>query len=210
MQTQTLTCVIVDDEVMNTDLLTDYLSQIPYLNLKMVFQSPTEALAYLLRNPTDLLITDIVMPNLSGVELYACIAGQAHTQVIFVSGYVDKMYEALNCSATDYLTKPVGFTRFEQAMAKALVFAQFEMRKYGDIPVEILEEVSKNLSTLTATENKIWNLICEGKTSKQIAEILFIEQGTVDTHRNKIRKKLRIDKQYKLDVIAFYWIEKTK
>ncbi len=210
MQIQTLTCVIVDDEVMNTDILTDYVSQIPYLNQKKVFQSPTEALAYLLKNPIDLLITDIMMPQLSGVELYECISVQVHTQVIFVSGYVNKMYEALQCSAADYLTKPVGFTRFEQATAKALIFAQFEMRKYGDIPVEILDEVSKNLSTLTATEHKIWDLICEGKTSKQIAEILFIEQGTVDIHRNKIRKKLNIDKQYKLDVIDFYWTEKAK
>lgn len=210
MQNQILTCVIVDDEVINTNVFTDYVLQIPYLNLKMVFQSSTEALAYLLRNPADLLITDIMMPHLSGVELYECIAAQAHTQVIFVSGYINKMYEALNCSATDYLAKPVEFTRFEQATAKALIFAQFEMRKYGDIPVEILEEVSKNLRTLSATENRIWNLICEGKTSKKIAEILFIEQGTVDTHRNKIRKKFNIDKQYKLDVIAFYWIEKTK
>jgi DNA-binding NarL/FixJ family response regulator len=210
MQSQTLTCVIVDDEVINTDILTDYVSQISYLNLKMVFQNPIEALTYLLKNPTDLLITDVKMPQLSGVELYECISAEVHTQVIFVSGYVDKIYEALKCSATDYLMKPVEFTRFEQAMAKALIFAQFKMRKYGDIPVEILEEVSKNLNTLTPTENKVWDLICEGKTSKQIAESLFIEQGTVDTHRNKIRKKLNIDKQYKLDVIAFYLIEKIK
>lgn len=66
MQAQTLTCVIVDNEVINTDVLSDYVSQILYLNLKMVFQNPTEALAYLIENPTDLLITDVNMPPTQG------------------------------------------------------------------------------------------------------------------------------------------------
>lgn len=210
MQTQILTCVIVDDEIESTEVLADYASQIPYLNLKMVFQSPTEALAYLLKNPIDLLITDIMMPRLTGIQLYECIITQVHTQVIFVSGFADEMSEALRYSATDYLMKPVEFTRFEQATSKALVFAQFELRKYGNVPVEVLDEVSKNLSKLSAAENRVWDLICYGKTSKEIAEILFIDQGTVDIHRNRIRKKLNIEKQYKLDVVAFYLTKNTK
>lgn len=56
MQTQILTCVIVDDEIGSTDILSHYVSQIPYLNLKKIFLNPTEALGYLLKTPTDLLI----------------------------------------------------------------------------------------------------------------------------------------------------------
>ena len=51
MQNQILTCIIVDVEIGNTHILSNYVSQIPYLNLKMVFQEPTEALAYLLKTP---------------------------------------------------------------------------------------------------------------------------------------------------------------
>lgn len=86
MQAQTLTCVIVDDEVIHTDVLSDYVSQILYLNLKMVFQNPTEALAYLVENPNDLLIADVNMPQLTSVGLYKGIITHTDTQVIFITG----------------------------------------------------------------------------------------------------------------------------
>ena len=92
---KTLTCVIVDDEIDNTNILSHYVSQISYLTLEKVFQNPVEALAYLLKNPTDLLITDIVMPQLSGIQLYECMVTEVNTKVIFISGYAEELIEYL-------------------------------------------------------------------------------------------------------------------
>ena len=115
MQNQILTCVIVDDEIGNTVVLSKYVSQIPYLNLKMVFQKPTEALAYLLENPTDLLITDIVMPQLSGIQLYECMVTEVNTKVIFISGYAEELVESLKYSVVDYLQKHPEFADLTSA-----------------------------------------------------------------------------------------------
>ena len=65
-----ITCVLVDDEQSNLDVLVTYVNQIPYLVLKATYVKPLEALAYLFKTPIDLLITDINMPRLSGIDLY--------------------------------------------------------------------------------------------------------------------------------------------
>jgi YesN/AraC family two-component response regulator len=86
---KTLSCVLVDDEQANLEILTTYVSQIPYLVLNATFDKLFEALAYLLKTPTHLLITDIGVPRLSGIDLYEGICNSVSTQVIFVSGYIE-------------------------------------------------------------------------------------------------------------------------
>lgn len=210
MQTQILTCVIVDDEIGSTDVLSHYVSQIPYLNLKMVFQNPTEALAYLLKNPTDLLITDIMMPRLTGIQLYECIVTQVHTQVIFISGFEREMYKALQYSVVDYLQKPVSEIRFEQATQKALNTVNFKTKNYGEIPEEVLENAFIDYSLLSVAEKKVLGLIGERKTSNEIATELFIALKTVETHRFNIRKKLNLFPQNDLVEIAIFLMERIK
>ena len=208
MQNQILTCVIVDDEIGNTVVLSHYVSQIPYLNLKMVFQKPTEALAYLLKNPTDLLITDIVMPELSGIGLYECLITEVNTQVIFVSGYVDKLVESLKYSVVDYLQKPVGQKRFEEATQKALKTLPIVQVSHSDIPKEVLDKAVEGYSTLSPAQHRVFEHIADGKTTKQIADIICNAEGTISLHRHSIREKLHIPSTIELKDIAVYLIKK--
>ena len=205
-----LTCVIVDDEIYNIDILSHYVSQISYLTLEKVFQNPTEALAYLLKNPTDLLITDITMPVLSGIELYEHIHTKVHTQVIFVSGYVKQLLESLKYSVVDYLQKPVEFKRFEQATSKALKLAQVNEKIYQIIPREVLDEALKNYAKLSISEKKVLDLIATDKTSQTIADELFISKKTVESHRFNIRKKLSLFIENNLTAVAKFLQERVK
>jgi DNA-binding NarL/FixJ family response regulator len=209
MQAQTLTCVIVDDEVMNTDILTDYVSQIPYLDLKVVFQDPIEALAFLLKNPTDLLIVDIVMPQLTGIQLYECIATQVDTQVIFISGYAEKIYEVLQkYTVVDCLAKPISFKRFEEAVEIFMKLSQFNTDKFGEISKDVSDKALENFDKLSKTEIKVLQLIAQGKTTKEVADIKSVSEGTVEVHRNSIRKKLKLLASHKLSILAQYLVEK--
>jgi DNA-binding NarL/FixJ family response regulator len=205
---QALTCVIVDDEIYNTDLLAYFATQIPYLKLIMVFQEPNEALTYLLKNPTDLLITDINMPLLTGIGLYEGIATQTNTQVVFITGYVDSMLEAVQYPAVDYLLKPISFQRFEYATKKAWRLAQADANMYGEISPEILAEMLKNFPKLSNAEIGVLKLIANGLTTIKIADTLNICPGTVEVHRNSIRKKLKLPISQKLSIIAQYLVEK--
>ena len=117
-------------------------------SIKMVFQNPTEALSYLLKNPTDLLITDVNMPQLTGIELYKGIILHTHTQVIFITGEASDVMEAIQFPAVDYLLNPISFQRFEYATKKALGLIQVEIKIYEKISPEILGAILKNSSKL--------------------------------------------------------------
>lgn len=205
---QELTCVIVDDEFYNLELLASFARQIPYLNLTMVFLKPDEALAYILKNPIDLLITDVNMPKFSGIELHERISAYSHTQVIFITGYPDRMLETLQYPAVDYLLKPVSFQRLEYATQKAFRLAQPEPKMYGEISPEKMEEMVKNFPKLSNAETGVLKLIANGLSSKNIADTLNICSGTVEVHRNNIRKKLELLASHKLSIIAYYLVEK--
>ena len=166
-------------------------------------------MAYLLKNPTDLLITDITMPELSGIRLYECLITEVHTQVIFISGYAEELVESLKYSVVDYLRKPVSEKRFEEATQKALKLIQIYSNKFGEISNEILEKTLKNYGKMSKAENIILQLIAEGKTTKEVADIQSIAEGTVEVHRNNIRKKLELPKGIKLPLIAQYLVENT-
>lgn len=210
MPPKTLTCVLVDDEITNLDLLTTYVNQIPYLVLKATFDKPMEALPYLLKTPTDLLITDISMPRLSGFGLYEGICNSVSTQVIFVSGYTDKIIEALAHCVTDYLHKPVSLVRFEKATQKAFFYANLSKQNIEDLPTENLEIALKSYFTLSETEKKILQLIAEGNTIKEIGALSFISPRTVESHRLSIRKKLKLSSKNRLLDTAKYLVEAIK
>jgi DNA-binding NarL/FixJ family response regulator len=210
MQNQILTCVIDDDEVMNTDLLSDYVSQIPHLNLKMVFQKPIEALTYLLENPTDLLITEIAMPQLSGIDLYSVIRTETNIQAIFVSANSEEILKAMKYNAIDYIQKPITLWRFEYAIQKALAAANYERKNYEDIPFEYLETSLKNAPLLSKKERAIMTLILKGNSSTKISEILFVSPKTIENHRTHIRKKLGILPNHCLMDLAQFLDEKKK
>ena len=210
MTPKTLTCVLVDDEQTNLDVLVNYVNQIPYLELKAAFVKPIEALAYLLKTPTDLLITDISMPRLSGIDLYESLSSCGNIQVIFVSGYVERIIEALQFSVVDYLQKPVSTERFEQATQKAFTLVSMKKQNFEDLPTEILETALENYSTLSEAEKRVLALIAEGSTINEIATKVFTSPRTVESHRLSIRKKLQLSHKYRLVDVAKYLRETAK
>jgi two-component system, LytTR family, response regulator len=210
MTPKTLTCVLVDDEQSNLDVLANYASQVPSLILKATFVKPIEALNYLLQNPTDLLITDINMPQLSGIDLYSAIRTETDTQVIFVSGYSEKILEAMKYSATDYIQKPITLWRFEYAIQKVLASANYERKEYENIPSEYLKRAWRNVTLLSKQELNIIDLVLKGHSSSKISEILFVLPKTIENHRTHIRKKLGILPEHSLRDIAEYLYENER
>lgn len=210
MTPKTLTCVLVDDETANLDILSNYINQIPYLELKATFEKPIEALKYLLKTPTDLLITDVSMPQMSGIELYESIYNEGSIQIIFISGHPDKMMEAMQYCVTDYLSKPVSIIRFEKATQKALFFASSPQKSYDDIPSEVLELALKNYEDLSDAEKKVLVLIAKGNSTFAITQVLNNSSKTIDSHRYNIRKKLKLNPENSLIQVAKFIMERIK
>ena len=114
----TLTCAIIDDEPLAAGLLESYVKKTPYLVLTGTYNSAVTAMRDLREQPVQLLLLDIQMPELSGVE-FAKILPRS-TKVIFTTAFPQYAVEGFKVSALDYLLKPVSYQDFLQATDKAL------------------------------------------------------------------------------------------
>lgn len=112
-----LTCVIVDDEPLARNLLTEYVRKIPYLELVAVCANPLAALEVLRSQPVDLLFLDIQMPEITGLTLLKVL--QQKPLVVLTTAYSEYALESYELDVVDYLLKPITFDRFLRAVEKA-------------------------------------------------------------------------------------------
>ncbi len=115
---ETYTCLIVEDEILAQDLLKNYLSKIPGIELIGTCQTAMEALSFIKNENVDILLLDIQMPDLTGIELLRAIKQPPLT--ILITAYSEYALEGYELNVVDYLLKPVKFDRFFQAIAKVL------------------------------------------------------------------------------------------
>lgn len=109
-------CVVVDDEPFAIDLLTDYVEKHPDLSLAATFTNPIEALRFLRTESVGLLLLDIQMPELNGLQFARIVGGEC--PVIFTTAYGEHALESYELNVVDYLLKPISYERFCQGVEK--------------------------------------------------------------------------------------------
>src|SRR3569832_2301381 len=112
-----ISCIIVEDEPLARNLMTDYVRKVPYLDLLNTFANPLEAIDFLRENPVDLLFLDIQMPEITGISLLKVL--QKKPLVVLTTAYSDYALESYDFDVLDYLLKPITFERFLRAVEKA-------------------------------------------------------------------------------------------
>ena len=146
----------------------------------------------------DIVIMDISMPNLNGVEaVHEILQYKPDTKIIILSMYTDKhiVKESLEAGASGYVLKSYLFDELLKALEAVKINECYLSPRIAGIVVDDYvnqKSASKNKETikLTARERQILQLIAEGKTVKEIARILHISPKTADANRRKIMKKL--------------------
>ncbi|RPD42430.1 LytR/AlgR family response regulator transcription factor [Chitinophaga barathri] len=112
-----LQCIVVDDEPLAVQVITEFIRKMPELSLAGTFNNPLEALTFLQQHPeVKLVFLDIQMPELTGVEFMQL--RRSGTDVIIVSAYDEYAIEGFRYDAVDYLLKPVPFGNFVKAVQK--------------------------------------------------------------------------------------------
>lgn len=111
-----LQCLIVDDEPLARNLLTEYVSKVPDLNLVEASSSPLAAIEILRRQQIDILFLDIQMPELTGISFLKVL--QKKPFVILTTAYSQYALEGYELDVVDYLLKPITFERFLKAVDK--------------------------------------------------------------------------------------------
>jgi two-component system LytT family response regulator len=111
-----INCIAVDDEPLALEIIKDYCAKVPFLNLMQAFDNAIDTLEYLRNNRVDLILLDIQMEDLTGIQLLNAL--KAKPYVIMTTAYDNYALQGFDLDVTDYLLKPISFERFLKGINK--------------------------------------------------------------------------------------------
>ncbi|GAB3195840.1 DNA-binding LytR/AlgR family response regulator [Pontibacter aydingkolensis] len=117
-------CIAVDDEAYAANIIADYISKIPFLEMVGITTSPIEAINMVQDGKVDLAFLDIQMPELTGIQFLKICGNKC--KVILTTAYPDYALEGYEHDVIDYLLKPIPFDRFFKAAHKAQSIMQLQ------------------------------------------------------------------------------------
>lgn len=124
-----LKCLIVDDEPMARKGLEEYVKDISFLEHAGSCENAAKATEFLRGNTVDLMLLDINMPNVTGIEFLKSL--EKPPLVIFTTAHPDYALESYSLDVLDYLVKPVMFDRFQKAVQKAY---EYQLLRASSMP----------------------------------------------------------------------------
>lgn len=196
---------IVDDDPFVVQALRSYLSSSPRIEVLSTFTSARDLLSFLKRIPVDVLVSDVRMPGMDGLELLARVQEQhPRTAVVMLTSFDDDsaMLTALSQQANGFLLKDSspedviraviaahsGGTTISPTTTSRLVSQHLRPRRVGGHP------------DLTEAEQAVLDLLCEGYSNAEIAGRLVVAESTVKTHVSNLMKKYGTPSRLKLVV----------
>ncbi|MCB2226042.1 MAG: response regulator transcription factor [Desulfarculaceae bacterium] len=192
--------IICDDHAIFRQGIKQVLAANPALEVVGEAGDGLEAVALVKKLAPEVVIMDITMPELTGIEATReIVALRPETRVVILSVHSRKTFisEALKAGARGYVLKDSAGEKL-----LAAVDAVIKGECYLDSPVaghivdeflavpEAAPESSEQAERLSDRERQVLRLIVEGNTNKQIADKLFLSPKTVDNHRSRIMSKL--------------------
>ncbi len=153
----------------------------------------------------DLILLDVVMPNLDGWETLKSIRENdktKHIPIIMLTAVNEdnKQISGLKFGADDYITKPFILPNLLARIEALLRRSKWssEKKHAGALPFV----TSEPISPLTSREKEILTLVAKGASNADIADKLFVREVTVKTHLNSIYKKLNVDNRVQAVLLA--------
>lgn len=161
-----------------------------------------EAVRQALRINPDVVIMDLAMPELNGVEATRQIHVNSQAMKIIILSMhssSEHIFQALKAGAHGYLLKESAGMEVVNAIRWVYSGKRYLSEKIGDKMIDEyihnreIAETGSPLSKLSAREREILQLVAEGKSSADIAQMLFISPKTVETYRSRLMQKLGIN-----------------
>ena len=199
--------LLVDDHEMVRLGVSTYLSIQPDIEVVGKASDGQEGVEKALSLRPDVILMDLVMDNMDGITATKEILAQwPQAKILIVTSYIDdeKVFPAIQAGASGYLLKTSSAQEIAEAVRKTIV---------GERVIE--EEVSEKIQSqdyanqyflyeeLTNREREVLDLIAQGKSNQEIAEILFITLKTVKTHVSNILAKLGVEDRTQAAIYAF-------
>ena len=196
--------ILADDHVLVRQGLRRLLEGTDDLEVVGEANDGLELLQLLKHITPQMVILDIFMPNLRGIEAITEIKTmQPDVKILILTMHRDKeyLYLALSAGAKGYLLKEDAARDLFSAIAEVRQGKTYISPYFSDTVVNDVVQIAKGnakvifaADPLTSREREVLKLIAEGKSSKEIANLLFISVFTVNNHRASIMEKLDLNK----------------
>ncbi len=197
-----ITILLADDHKLVRQGLKAMLQAQPDMQVIGEASDGIEALEMTARLLPDVILLDVMMPNLNGIEAARQIRQRdLRTRIVFLSMHANASYavRALHSGALGYVIKDTDFSEILQAVRNAFEGKRYLSSVIADEVLEMLlsseSDKSGSLESLTPREREVLQLIAEGNTNAVIAKKLTLSVRTVEAHRARIMAKLRINSQ---------------
>lgn len=193
--------ILADDHAIVRSGLARLLQQQEGIEIVGQADNGVSAVALTKQLSPDVVVMDIGMPDLNGIEATRQIVKESpRTKVVGLSMHSSKKYirEMFKAGASGYLLKNCPFEELTEAInivigGKTYISPSISTAIIGDYISGAVDDKSSVFAVLTEREREVLQLLAEGKTTKQIAERLHISSKTVEAHRLKVMHKLDID-----------------
>lgn len=188
-----LKVLVVDDHPMVLEGMHNMLSRISFVSITGMSNGAEPAMEQIQADMPDIVITDISMPGMNGVELTARIRKEyPGIKVIAMSTFNERslISQMIEQGASGYLLKNASREEIEEALLTVK-----ENRLYMNLDLEWHDTGHQQVGktpVLTSREKEVLLLIAEGFTNSQIAEKIFVSPYTVDSHRKNLLTKFEV------------------
>ncbi|HMG90241.1 MAG TPA: response regulator transcription factor [Chryseolinea sp.] len=195
--------LIVDDHPMVLEGMKALLSNFDYMTVTGTATNAYDAMAMLKSQPVDVVIADINLPEVSGIELTAKIKKEFPAiKVLAMSTFKERSYisQMIKNGASGYLVKSASKEEIEAAILSAN-----EGKLYLSLDINSIDlnpEIAPDVPVVSRREKEVLQLIVDGLTNPQIAEKLFISLHTVDSHRKNLLAKFNVNNTASLIRVA--------
>lgn len=195
-----ITVTIVEDDFSLRSIYADWIDEADGFNLISQYDDGQEALESIPKDKPDVVLTDINLPGLNGVECVRALKLQLpKIQFVMITVYEDsnRIFKALEAGATGYLLKQ---TPRDQLLASLREVYEGGSPMSSGIARKVVQCFRKSgpknednqLSQLSKREEEVLDLLAQGYLCKEISAELGISNNTVDTYRRRIYEKLHV------------------
>jgi DNA-binding NarL/FixJ family response regulator len=197
--TSTITVAVVEDDPILCDALVDLLHAEPGFGLTALYKDAEQAMEQLPGGPPDVVIMDIGLPGLNGIECVRDLAPSlAHTQFLMYTTHDDdeRVFEALRAGANGYILKSSSpdeiITAVKELVAGGAPMSTAVARRVVEHMRPKAPPIQNTEARLSAREQEVLEQLAQGLLYKEIAAQLGISESTVRQHIHRIYEKLHV------------------
>ena len=190
--------ILVDDHHLFGQSLYSLLIQMPDVQHITVFKRGQEVLDFLENNEADMVLSDLQMPEMNGIELTTKIHQyfpEVRVLILTIDDEPHKIRQAIAAGASGYLLKDTDRAELEEAIRKLYQKLPYYSEKVLKIITTNHNDnrlINNELSQISSREIEVLKLIAMEYSTNEIADKLFVSVNTIESHRKSLMKKLDV------------------